>query len=398
MAYKEHVRPVLDFVGHSEPMHHLVRKTLHLAELNPRTLKLLTQLVSEDGKRFYDPRLTVNDRGVFYDNLLSLAGGWDKPAEAVLAAYALGFGGGKFGGTTAEGQPGNKVKTRQWIGNFFGRIVGKNFLGMNNKGVIETMVNVRKYRRIGPVREKIREARFPIIANIGLNDWASAEDAPRYFAYVVGVVAPYVEGVEIVPSCPNLNGPEEVHKLQEYKCLKETARRVDQVLDAIGEKITVDIKLGGDSTMKEIDGAIQVAVDHGYGLGAANTTTRGDIQEKYPKWWRNLPGGFSGDDDHYRRLCNEMVAYIYNETRGMKNPPPIRAVGGAINGPTTLEKVLAGSIIVEMNTGLRIEGLRVADKTLRWLASYMDQEGVGHISALVGQEAATYNTRYRFLR
>jgi dihydroorotate dehydrogenase len=287
---------------------------------------------------------------------------------------------------TEEAQPGNPERPRQHIfGEELGRVVCKNDLRFNSPGALRVALNLEEYS----------ERPFPIIGNIGQNSWIKAKDMAESFARVVGVLYKYVDGFQLVFSCPNIHGPEEVHKMQEYAIMSDSAKAVNQVMDAMGERKPVDIKVGADSTRKEIDSAIRIAQENNIGIVAINTSNDRDVISKYGEKWLKVSGGFSGDDPDFRLKKNIILAYIYTESEGKI---PLRAAGGNRNGPTVLVSLMAGAQIAEFVVALRdVEAgmLGVADRTNRWLSKYMDENGLCSLGEVVGVSAQRIiNTNY----
>ena len=171
--YKGIVLPFLDGRD-SETWHIRARQALHLAEsaplVNPLTLKIVERIANQ-GPRFTDKRLNVvlggvefNTPEVKFDNPVVVGAGWDKPAEAVRALYAMGFSGVEVGSVLAMYQKGNK-EPRQFM---IGPGVALNRLGFNTPigGLAEVARNLEKYRG----------SNIPIGISVGKNREVSAHN------------------------------------------------------------------------------------------------------------------------------------------------------------------------------------------------------------------------------
>jgi len=174
--YKGIVSPVLDHLD-SETMHVAAKNTLHLAELNPVTLKLLEQF-AYGRKRFYDPRLHVtlggrNGDNSFHldlDNPVMVGAGWDKTGSAVKGLWQLGFSAEEVGTVPEYPQPGND-KPRQF---YHPDGTALNRLGFNSLGMEAVYLNINHYL----------DFTVPFGISIGKNKWVESKDAPAAHAVV----------------------------------------------------------------------------------------------------------------------------------------------------------------------------------------------------------------------
>ena len=98
-GYRTLVRPFL-FLQDSEKIHNRTLKALGWVSCHESVCRLVNT--------FYGgPELPVNLLGLTFPNPIGLAAGMDKPAVALMAWPALGFGFSELGGVTWHPQPGN---------------------------------------------------------------------------------------------------------------------------------------------------------------------------------------------------------------------------------------------------------------------------------------------------
>lgn len=368
--YKGVVSPVLGKLG-SEPMHVAAREALHLAELTPVTLWLLEKLSTYKRKRFTDEKLQVVVGGITFDNPLVVGGGWDKAGRAVKALFALGFAGVEVGSVLAYPQPGNP-KPRQFM---IGPGVSLNRLGFNSPGMETVAKNLRRYGNSG----------IPIGVSIGKNKDVEPKDAPEVHAMVAKRLYHEAAYFVINVSSPNTPG---LRELQDKGPLTEIAQAVNAVMDQMGGRKPLFVKIAPELTNDAVGDVIEVVVDNGLtGIIATNTTVSSELKAKYGETWRNEAGGLAGDDEDFRRMATEKVAHIYRETNGQIE---IVGIGEVKDWETALEKIKAGAKIVQVVTGIRGEGTTLPGRINRGLVEFMQREGIRSIEELVGTEANKY--------
>lgn len=361
--YKTIVSPTLDRLD-SETWHDKARHALHMAEQRPFTLKLLERL-SPQGQRFTDERLRVSLGGVEFDNPVMVGAGWDKAGTAVRALYTLGFSGVEVGSVLTYPQPGNE-KPRQFM---LAPGVALNRLGFNSPGMEVVARNLALYKG----------SNIPIGISLGKNKDVEAARAPKMHALVAQTLYEHAAYFVINVSSPNTPG---LRQLQDKAPLTEIVHAVNSVLDELGGRKPLFVKIAPELSNEAVDDVIEVVMDNGLtGIIATNTTNSPQVKARYGERWRTEAGGLSGNDPEYRRMATEKIAYIYRQTNGKLE---IIGVGGVKDAATALEKMQAGAKLVQVVTALRGEGLGVAGQINRQLVEWMDKEGVKDISEVVG--------------
>lgn len=255
--------------------------------------------------------------------------------------------------------------------------IALNRLGFNGPGKEAVDYNLMRYAGSG----------IPIGINVGMNSQSQIQekvkDPPEAHAAVVGKLYRHAVYFVINPSSPNTLG---LRALQDKKPLTDIVQAVVCVMEEWGGVKPVFVKIAPDLTLQAVDDVIDVVIQNkGAGIIASNTTSSPDIKRKYRKGfrgtWRDEPGGLSGDDEEFRQMSNRQIEHIYKTTNGAL---PTIGVGGVIDSRTAREKIEKGAHAVQIVTGLRTEGLRVAADTTAGLAAYMDKTGVKSIEEMRG--------------
>ncbi|MFP7696043.1 quinone-dependent dihydroorotate dehydrogenase [Trueperella sp. LYQ143] len=202
-------------------------------------------------------------------NIVGIAAGLDKNAEAVLGLDALGFGFIEVGTITPRPQPGND-KPRLWR-HLEDRTI-RNRMGFNNDGVDAAVIQLRA------LREHRRGKDVVVGVNIGKNKWVTPEQAPQDYAICAHKLAPYADYLVINVSSPNTPG---LRDLQAVSSLTEIIRAVR---DHAGTT-PVLVKIAPDLADEDIREICElVRREKIAGVVAANTTIGHDRGE----------GGLSG--------------------------------------------------------------------------------------------------------
>ena len=364
MIYKTFLRPVLDRLD-SETWHHNVKELMHLCEFSGLTLRLL-ELAASSGSRFEDKRLGVTVAGVPFENPLIVGAGWDKTGRALRALYSIGFAGVEVGSVVERPQRGNP-KPRQFM---VTPDVCLNSLGLNSPGMDAVLENLRRYGRLN----------MPVGINLGINSDVSHEDAPRAYAAVARKFRSDATYFAINVSSPNTPG---LRKLQDGGRLGEIIRAVtESLVDSSGVGKPLFVKISPDLSLGAIDDLLGVVIDSGIsGVIATNTSDNRALKAKYGVKWEGLPGGISGNDLEYRALSTSIISHIY---RTAGEELEIIGVGGVCDTASALEKLRAGAKALQVVTGLRGEGLSVANSINRGLLEFMDKNGISDISEITG--------------
>ncbi len=364
MSYKYLIRPIFDRLD-SETWHNNVKELMHFCEFSNATLRLL-EFVSSGGSRVRDPRLSVSIAGIDFENPLVVGAGWDKNARSVRALYSLGFAGVEVGSVVQRLQKGNS-RPRQFM---ITPEVCINSLGLNSQGMDAVFKNLKRYGRLG----------FPVGVNLGINSDTNHKDAPNSYATVCKKFRDLASYFVINVSSPNTPG---LRKLQNKERLKEIIQVVTEtVRDSSGILQPLFVKVSPDLSRDAIDDVLRVVVDFRIsGVIATNTSNNPQLKRKYGKKWEVIPGGISGNDFEYASLSTSIISHIYRSTGGSVE---IIGSGGIYDVTSALEKLRAGAKVLQVVTGLRSEGLSVANSINRGFLQFMDKNGIKDIKDIVG--------------
>lgn len=362
--YKYFVKPFLDRLDH-ETAQHTTINLLHNIESNPFTLQLLETIGTYKGKRYTHPKLTTVVAGITFDNPVLLAAGWDRDGKAVRAMYQLGFGGVEIGTVTAYPQPGN---TRPRL-HLLDKDVALNHFGFSGPGMEVVARNLERYKNSG----------IPIGISVTKNKYVNAVGAAPFYAVVVRRLYEQGDYFVLNVSSPNTVG---LKVLQQKKYLSGIVKEVNNMMEDIGDRKPVFIKIAPDIPYKTLDDVLDVITENKLaGIIAVNTFPHANTIAKYGVGWEDRQGGLSGNDKHYRSIGTKYIAYIHKKSEGKI---PIIGVGGVHDATTALEKIAAGASLVQTFTGLTAVGPNLPGKINRDVVEYLNREGVKHISDLVG--------------
>lgn len=216
----------------------------------------------------------VRVAGLSFENRLGLAAGFDKNAELVLPAYALGFGHVEVGTITAKPQAGNDrprlfrlVPDRALI----------NRMGFNNHGAVVVARRLQKLRESGKL--------LPVIGvNIGKSKVTELADAAADYEFSAELLAPFADYLAVNVSSPNTPG---LRDLQQVSALRP-------ILTAVMAKADgrpVFLKIAPDLADEDVLACADLASELGLaGLILANTTvSREGLTQAIDE-----PGGLSG--------------------------------------------------------------------------------------------------------
>ena len=366
MSYKTFIRPLLDRLD-SETWHIRAKETMRFCEMSVHTLRLL-EFVSSGGTRVSDERLSVTAGGVYFENPLVVGAGWDKTGRAVRALHAIGFAGVEVGSVVERPQKGNP-KPRQFM---ITPEVCINSLGLNSPGMDEVFLNISRYGRLD----------IPVGINLGVNSDVSHADAPQAYAVVARKFRDSASYFTLNVSSPNTPG---LRRLQGRNYLKAIVQAVGESLGGFSaDGHSLFVKISPDLAPGAVDDVLRVVTDSGIsGVIATNTTASATVKAKYGAKWRDVPGGVSGNDFEYRSLSTSVISHIYRATGGQID---IIGSGGVCDTASALEKLRAGAKAVQIVTGLRGEGLSVANSINRGLVEFMDENGMKNLSEITGSD------------
>lgn len=274
--------------------------------------------------------------GLEFSNVIGLAAGFDKNAEAWPAAAAMGFGHVEIGTVTALDQPGNPTPR---MFRYPDREAVINRMGFNNQGA--EAVAARLARQAPRGRRPI-----PLGINLGKSKVTPLDEAVADYLRSFALLADHADYLVLNVSSPNTPG---LRELQDASRLREllgavTAANADRGNDAR----PLLLKIAPDLTFRQIDAVLAAIDEFGLdGIIATNTTLA------RPGAWADdgEAGGLSGAP--LRRQSTEIINYIFRATDGRL---PIIGVGGITDTAGAAEKLDAGATLVQVYTGMIYRG------------------------------------------
>lgn len=356
--YRDLIKPQL-FRVDPEDIHHLTIQGLHTAGKLPLLPQYLHRLTAPPR-----PELRQTLWGREFASPLGLAAGLDKNAEAVTAFGAMGFGFIEVGTVTPLAQSGNERPRLFRLPEDTALI---NRMGFNNGGMVA-------------MRGRLEGQRLcPVWVNIGKNKVTPNEEAASDYRRCVAELYPVADAFVVNVSSPNTPGLRALQAASDLEALVRevmdeaerqrvrTARRLPPVL----------VKLAPDLHPADFEASVEAVLSAGAsGLIISNTTlSREGLRSEH----RAEAGGLSGLP--LRGRSTELVRLAYEQVRGQV---PIVGVGGIFSAEDAFEKVLAGSSLVEVYSGLIYGGPSLPAEINAGLSRLLREHGFATIAEAVG--------------
>lgn len=269
--------------------------------------------------------------GLDFPNPVGLAAGFDKDAEAVRAAFALGFGFVEVGSVTPRPQPGN-ARPRVFRLAEDGAVINR--YGFNSKGLDHAERQLAGLRR--------RSLPGPLGINLGAN--GTSEDPAADYAAGARRLAPYADYLVVNVSSPNTPGLRALQDAAALRGVLEPVRAAMPVARPLLLKVAPDLE---PADIDDIAGVAQTPLLDGLIVG--NTTVARPVSMRSAQ--AGEAGGLSG------RPLMALSTAVLKAFRERVGPDlPIVGVGGIATGPDAAAKRAAGATLVQLYTGLIYEG------------------------------------------
>lgn len=295
--------------------------------------------------------------GMDFRNPVGVAAGFDKNAKAIPAIESIGFGFAEVGTVTPRPQGGNEKPRMFKLSKDQGII---NRLGFNNDGADKVLGRLDSY-----------DVDIPVGLNIGkMNKSDYEESLIDYREMVVkfrDIPSYYVLNV----SCPNT--PDKYDERESERLIKSINIVDDEVQDT-----PVLVKISPDENKESLKSMSKVVENSGVdGIIATNTTE--DRPSSLRSRKKSQTGGLSGEP--IRHKSNNTIEYLYSST-----DVPIIGVGGVSDGRTAYEKIVSGSSLVQLYTGIVYNGLKSSHMINKELESILKSNGFESVTEAVGSE------------
>ncbi|MGR4001219.1 MAG: quinone-dependent dihydroorotate dehydrogenase [Alphaproteobacteria bacterium] len=308
----------------------------------------------------------VNIAGISFPNPIGLAAGYDKNANAVRGAFALGFGFVEVGTVTPLAQEGNSLPRLFRLRRDEALI---NRLGFNNEGIASVVSRLRKLRAY-------EELRGPLGVNLGPGR-DQIEEADTALGEMAHMVSPYADYVTINLSSPNTPGLREM----------QTRSRAESVLRSVGHgiasssspEVSIFLKLSSDISEEDLSGAVSLARE-----GLCRALIIGNTTTGRPSGLREASlavekGGLSG-----RPLFGLSTGVLARAWQLGGGEVPLVGVGGVDSVESAWQKIRHGASVVQLYTGLVYQGPGLVRRILRGLEERMRREGYSNLSEVTG--------------
>jgi len=308
-----------------------------------------------------EPILATHLWGRNFPNPVGLAAGFDKDAEVIGPALALGFGFVEVGSVTPQPQPGNPPPRVFRLAEDRAVI---NRYGFNSAGMMAAAERLRAFRAGGP-------AAGPVGVNLGKN--RDVVDAAADYARGAAALAPFADYLVINVSSPNTPG------LRALQNPDELARIIGAVRAVLPDPAPpLVLKIAPDLTPEDKADLARLALDEAVdGLIISNTTIA--RPDRLRSRHRTQAGGLSGAP--LMGPSTEVLAEFYQATKGRI---PLIGTGGIASGADAFAKILAGASLVQLYTALVYEGPGLVARIKRELAALLRRDGFGALAEAVG--------------
>ena len=334
------IRPLL-FRGDVETMH---ERALGLGRVfsGARLQGAIRRLYAFDHSSLH-----VHIFGIDFPNPVGLAAGFDKNGYLLDILGAFGFGFIEIGTVTPRPQPGNPRPRLFRMEREQGLV---NRLGFNNEGVEMIAQRLKK-----------RTSSIIVGVNIGKNKDTPNEKAVEDYETCFRALRELVDYIVVNVSSPNTPN---LRKLQEKDSLTTILTRLQELNK---NKKPILLKVAPDLLDGQLDDIIEVVRKTEIaGIVATNTL-------------KVENGGLSGRPLQNR--STEVIRYLHQKSQGTI---PIIGVGGIFSGRDAYEKIIAGSSLVQLYTGLIYEGPGLVKNIKKDLVTRIKADGFSNIEEAVG--------------
>jgi dihydroorotate dehydrogenase len=275
--------------------------------------------------------------GLTFPNPVGLAAGLDKNGDCINGLAALGFGFIEIGTITPLPQPGNP-KPRLFRLPEASAIINR--MGFNNEGVDALIRNVQ-------------HADFKGILgiNIGKNAVTPIEKAADDYLICLRKVYAHASYITVNISSPNTKN---LRQLQDEAALNDLLAQLKaeqgKLADRHGKYVPIALKIAPDMEGEQVEQISRLLMQHRIdGVIATNTTLSREGVENLPHGAET--GGLSGAP--VRDKSTRVIRLLASHLQGAL---PIIGAGGILNGADALEKINAGSSLVQIYSGLIYRG------------------------------------------
>lgn len=305
-----------------------------------------------------------------FRNPVGLAAGFDKNAEAVAGALALGFGFVEAGTVTPRPQAGNP---RPRLFRLAADRAVVNRMGFNNDGMERVAARLQDFRAAPGPRPG------PVGINIGKNK--DSTDAAEDYRRAAARLGPLADYIVINVSSPNTPG---LRDLQAASSVRAIVRATQAGLGTTTPRPPVLLKIAPDLADADLDAVVEAALAEAIdGFVIANTTIGrpAGLEGRH----RTEAGGLSGRP--LFDLSTRVLARAYRRAGGRV---PFIGVGGIASGADAYAKIRAGASLVQLYSALVYDGPALIGRIKRELAARLAADGFAAVTEAVGTDAGRF--------
>ena len=305
--------------------------------------------------------LTVILGGITFPNPIGLAAGFDKNAACYQGALRLGFGHVEVGTITPLPQSGNPKPRVFRLAEDHAVI---NRYGFNGKGMAVAAQNLRR-----------RRSDMGIVGvNVGANK--ISKDPIVDYRHAVAALAGLADYITLNISSPNTPGLRDLQTAQYLQSLLAAARAG---LDDAQLKRPLFLKIAPDLNDQDLATIVETAVGAGVcAIIATNTTVA--RPPNLSSQHANEIGGLSGAP--LFATATEVLARVVSHAKGRLG---VIGVGGVASGWQAYAKILVGADLVQLYTGLSINGPELPARILQEVVTLMQADGFKNPADAKGQ-------------
>ena len=304
------------------------------------TLSMAEKIYKSFLKNIIASKITTNEKkvmGITFPNILGLAAGFDKNGDYLNFINNIGLGFIEVGTVTPKPQYGNNKPRIFRVANEEAII---NHLGFNNKGVSYLKEKLRYFNR-----------NIPIGVNIGKNSNTSIDKAYEDYEYCMHEIFEFSDYLTLNISSPNTLKLRDLHS-KDY--LNNFLKRIKMTHEKLAKKykkhVPLLLKISPDISQEDLSNICN-SINH-YdidGVIATNTTVDKSILKN--KKFLNYSGGISG-----KPLLEKSNKIIRVLKKFVGSDVAVIGCGGISSKETALNKIEAGSDLIQLYTGLVYSG------------------------------------------
>ncbi len=303
--------------------------------------------------------------GITFPNPIGLAAGFDKNATCYHGALRLGFGHVEVGTITPFPQVGNP-KPRVFRLAEDRAVINR--YGFNGKGMAAAAQNLQRRRLEAGV----------VGVNVGANK--TSKDPIADYRLAVAALAGLADYITLNISSPNTPGLRDLQTAQHLQSLVSAALAG---LDDANVTRPLFVKIAPDLHDQDLAAIVETAVSSGVcAIIATNTTI--SRPSGLASHHAGETGGLSGAPLFVP--STDILARVVKHAKGRLG---VVGVGGVASGWQAYAKILVGADLVQLYTGLALNGLELPQQILQELVTLMQADSVNNLADAKGQISHT---------